>query len=66
MAHRAVVYRPVEEVMANHLMPQGRKGVRSVGRVTPVQALPIDEVCATHAALPALVRRHLLQLFEAV
>ena len=40
--------------------------MRGVVGVAPVQPLPVYEVRATGAALPALARSHLLQLLEAV
>jgi hypothetical protein len=56
----------MEEVMADHLVLERFKCMRRVASVAAMQPLPVNEVGAASAAFPALIRRHLFQLLEAV
>jgi hypothetical protein len=66
VAHCAFINRTVEEVVAYQLVPKRFKGMCGIALVTAVQTLPVDEISPARSAFAALVRRHLLQLLEAV
>jgi hypothetical protein len=66
MAHCAIIDRTVEEVVPDQLVLKRLKSVRRICLVTAMQPLPVDEISAASATLSALVRRHLLELLEAM
>jgi hypothetical protein len=63
---RALVDRRVEEMMSNQLVLKRGKCVLSVAEIALVQSLPINKVGITCTTMSSLMRRHALQLFEAV
>jgi len=66
MANCSVIDFFVKEVMTDQFILQRFEGVFRIIQISPMYSLPIHEIRTAGATMPAFLRRHFLELLEAM